>query len=142
MTALQGLDIGEVAAASGLPASTLRYYEEKGLIRSTGRKGLRRIFDQDVLQRLALIALGRNAGFTLDEISDMFAADGFPNIDRARLHSKADELDFRIKQLEAMRDGLRHAANCAAPSHLDCPKFQRFLRVAMRKNPVRKSKEP
>ena len=52
------MDINEVSKASGLPASTLRYYEEKGLIRSIGRNGLRRVFAESVLQRLSLIALG------------------------------------------------------------------------------------
>jgi DNA-binding transcriptional MerR regulator len=52
------LDIAEVAERSSIPASTLRFYEEKGLIASTGRRGLRRLFDADVLDRLALIALG------------------------------------------------------------------------------------
>jgi len=60
------LDIAEVAQRSAVPAATLRFYEEKGLIASTGRRGLRRLFDADVLQRLALIALGRAAGFSLD----------------------------------------------------------------------------
>src|SRR5262245_65424430 len=76
------LDISEVAQRSGLPASALRFYEEKGLIRSTGRRGLRRLFDSRVLQQLALIALGRAAGFSLDEITRMFAPDGRPRIDR------------------------------------------------------------
>lgn len=131
------MDIGDVASRSGLPASTLRYYEERGLIRSTGRHGLRRLFDPNVLERLALIALGRNAGFSLDEIAGMFTADGRPQIDREQLFAKADELDRNIKQLVAMRDGLRHAANCPAPSHLECPKFQRLLRAAANK-PVKR----
>jgi len=124
------MDIGVVAQHSGLPASTLRYYEEKGLIQSIGRHGLRRLFDANVLERLALIALGRNASFSLDEIAAMFTADGRPQIDRGQLLDKADELDKNIKQLIAMRDGLRHTANCPAPSHLECPKFQRLLRAA------------
>src|SRR5690606_17804977 len=52
------LDIAEVAQRSGVPASTLRFYEEKGLIASIGRRGLRRLFDAEVLERLSLIALG------------------------------------------------------------------------------------
>ncbi|MBL4756826.1 MAG: helix-turn-helix domain-containing protein [Rhizobiales bacterium] len=134
------MDIGEVASRSGLPASTLRYYEERGLIQSTGRHGLRRLFDKNVLERLALIALGRNAGFSLGEIAAMFSADGRPQIDRDQLFAKADELDKNIKQLVAMRDGLRHAANCPAPSHLECPKFQRLLKVAMKKPIKRRTK--
>lgn len=70
------MDITEVARRSGLPASTLRFYEEKGLIASIGRHGLHRVFDPGVLERLALIALGRSAGFSLNEIAQMFAPDG------------------------------------------------------------------
>lgn len=124
------LDINEVARHSGLPASALRYYEEKGLIRSHGRRGLRRLFHSSVLERLALIALGRAAGFSLDEIARMFASDGSPRIDRQMLAAKADELDRTIGELAAMRDGLRHAAVCPAPSHLECPTFRRLLKVA------------
>ena len=65
------MEISDVAKQSGIPASTLRYYEERGLIRSTGRRGLRRLFDADVLERLGLISLGRAAGFALDEIAAM-----------------------------------------------------------------------
>lgn len=124
------MDIAEVARRSGAPASTLRFYEEKGLIASIGRRGLRRLFDPGVLERLALIALGRAAGFTLEEIARMFAPDGRPRIDRQMLADKAAELDGTIRKLSAMRDGLRHAAACPAPSHMECPTFRRFLRAA------------
>lgn len=124
------LDITEVAQRSGAPASTLRFYEEKGLIASTGRRGLRRLFDRDVLERLALIALGRAAGFSLDEIALMFAPDGQPRIDRQRLLAKADELDRTIHELSVMRDGLRHAAACRAPNHMECPTFRRIMKAA------------
>ncbi|CAM2066660.1 Helix-turn-helix domain-containing protein [Sulfidibacter corallicola] len=123
------IDIAEVAKRSGLPASTLRYYEEKGLIQSTGRRGLRRLFDSSVLQHLALISLGRFAGFSLEEIAALFTPDG-PKIDRDLLLAKADELDNNIQRIMAIRDGLRHAAECRAPSHFECPKFQRLLRAA------------
>ena len=124
------LDIAEVAARSGLPPSTLRYYEERGLIEATGRRGLRRQFDDDVVDRLALISLGQSAGFTLDEIAGMFAPDGQPRIDRDALTAKAEELDRAVRRLTAMRDGLRHAAACPAPNHMECPTFRRLLRLA------------
>ena len=124
------LDIAEVARRSGAPASTLRFYEEKGLIASIGRQGLRRVFDAGVLERLALIALGRAAGFSLSEIAQMFAPDGRPRIERARLTAKAEELDAKIQRLTAMREGLRHAAACPAPSPMECPHFRRIVRLA------------
>ena len=124
------MDITEVAQRSGVPASTLRFYEEKGLIASIGRRGLRRVFDPGVLERLALIAVARAAGFSLDEIALMFAPDGRPRIDRQMLAAKAEELDKTIRKLTEMRDGLRHAAACPAPSHMECPKFRSILRAA------------
>ena len=127
---MRDLDIGEVAQRAGIPASTLRFYEEKGLVASVGRSGLRRQFDPDVLERLALIALGRSAGFSLDEISRMFAPDGGVRIERQMLNDKASDLDVTIRRLSAMRDGLRHAAVCRAPSHMECPTFRRLLKVA------------
>lgn len=124
------MDISEVAKRTGVPASTLRFYEEKGLIASSGRQGLRRRFGAGVLDQLALIALGRAAGFSLDEIRTMFAPGGRPKIDRRALTAKADEIDRTIKRLNAMSKGLRHAAACRAPSHTECPTFQRLLRAA------------
>lgn len=123
------MDIAEVAKASGLPASTLRFYEEKGLIKSYGRNGLRRLFSANVVERLALISLGRNAGFSLEEIYEMFTPDG-PAINRELLLAKAGELDRKIKEMTSMRDGLLHAAVCQAPNHFECPKFLRLLSIA------------
>jgi DNA-binding transcriptional MerR regulator len=125
------MDISEVAQQSGVPASTLRFYEEKGLIVSTGRRGLRRLFAPNVLERLALIALGRSAGFSLEEIRRMFSPEGHPQIDRKLLADKAKELDKTIRKLTAMRDGLRHAAACPAPSHMECPTFRRLMSGAL-----------
>ncbi|MCZ4508292.1 helix-turn-helix domain-containing protein [Streptomyces sp. ActVer] len=125
------LDISEVAHRAGVPASTLRFYEEKGLIAPTGRRGLRRQYDPGVLERLALIALGRTAGFSLDEIARMIAPDGQPRIDRQMLTDKAEELDRTIRELGVLRDSLRHAAVCPAPSHTECPTFRRILKAAV-----------
>ena len=124
------MDIAAVAKRAGIPASTLRFYEEKGLIASIGRQGLRRRFDPGVLDQLALIALGQAAGFSLTEIGSMFSPDGQPSIDRRMLSAKADEIDGMVKRLNAMSKGLRHAAVCPAPSHGECPTFQRLLRAA------------
>lgn len=123
------MDIGEVSKRSNLPTSTLRYYEEKGLIKSIGRSGIKRVFSHEVIERLAFISLGRAAGLSLDEIGKMLLSEGI-QIDRDLLISKAEELDIRIDLLKSMRDGLRHAANCSAPSHFECPKFLRLLNIA------------
>jgi len=124
------MDISEVAKRAGVAASRLRFYEEKGLIQSTGRRGQRRVFAAEVLDQLAFIALGQAAGFSLDEIRPMLAQGSEPAIDRQQLLDKAQQLDQTIRQLSAMRDGLQHAAACSAPSHMQCPTFRRLLGLA------------
>lgn len=137
---MRDLDISQVAKRADIPASTLRFYEEKGLIRSIGRRGLRRLFDPDVLERLALIGLGRASGFSLDEIARMFAPDGRVRIDRHVLTAKASELDRTIRKLGALRNGLLHAAQCRAPSHMECPTFRRLLKLsAVKAKPPKKA---
>lgn len=127
------LDIAEIAKRSGLPASTLRFYEEKGLIESLGRRGLRRTFDHDVLGRLSLIALGQMAGFSLDEIGAMLGRGQSQPVNRTLLSDKASELGRTIKRLAALKEGLEHAAACPASSHMECPSFRRLLRIAARR---------
>lgn len=123
------IDIAEVARRSAVPASALRFYEEKGLIGSVGRRGQRRLFEPAGVERLALIALARAAGFSLDEIAETFPA-ALGAIDRDRLRAKADELEERVHRLAAISEGLRHAASCPAPSHFECPSFRRLLGLA------------
>ena len=124
------MDIAQVAKQSGVSASALRYYEEKGLIASVGRAGLRRTFAPEVLEQLSLIALGQAAGFSLDEIKGMFAGGRRASIDRRALEAKACEIDATIKRLQALSNGLHHAAVCPAPNHFECPTFKRLLRAA------------
>ena len=76
------MDISDVARRTGLPASTLRFYEKKGLITAVSQAGERRRFAPDVLDQLALIALGQAGGLSLDEISAMLPVDGSPRVDR------------------------------------------------------------
>lgn len=129
----KALDIGVVAKMSGLPASTLRYYEEKGLIRSVGRDGIRRVFSESVIERLSLISLGRYAGLSLDEIAMMFSPDGALRIDRRHLLNKAQDLGKLIQRLEAMKKGLEHVADCPKPNQLECPRFRQLMSIAAKR---------
>lgn len=126
-------DISEISRQSGVAASALRHYEEKGLIQSLGRRGLKRLFGPEVLDQLAVIRLGKAAGFSLDEIRGMFGPDGRPSLSRAVLLDKADDLDAQIARLTALRDMIRHVAECSAPRHIDCPRFQKLIRISARK---------
>ncbi|GLO63452.1 transcriptional regulator [Vibrio sp. MACH09] len=122
------MDIAEVSRESGLKPSTLRYYEKLGLIQPIGRKGLRRQYAQNVLNKLSIISLGRMAGLSLSEISAMFDKNDELAIDRALLTQKTIEIDAQIKRLQAIRDSLNHVANCPEPSHLECPSFQKMMK--------------
>lgn len=132
------LDIGEVSSQTGIRPSTLRYYEEIGLITSVSRHGLRRQFAPDVLLQLKLIQLAKLGGFSLDEISGMFGPDGAPDLPCAVLHQKADAIDVKIRELMALSSMMRHVADCPAPSHLECPKFRRLLNLAAKVGETRK----
>lgn len=124
------MDIADVARRTGVPASTLRYYAKKGLLESLAGPGQRRQFAADVADRLALIALGQAAGFSLDEVGAMLVD---LRVDREKLVEKADEIDAQVRRLQAMSKGLRHAAACPAQDHLACPTFQRLMKVSLLK---------
>ena len=129
------IDIGDVVRRSGLAASTLRYYEAQGLISAAGRHGLRRQYQPQVLQQLALITLGRTAGFSLAEIGRMLGEDGLPQIDRHALLHKAADIDRSIRRLKLLSEGLKHVAQCPASNHLECTKFQQILKTYSRQRP-------
>lgn len=124
------IDIGDVSKQSGLSVSTLRFYEEKGLIKSVSRNGLRRVFDINVLDSLALISLGRYAGFSLDEIKDVFIQNisQNQNINREKLLNKIDELDKTIQNLLAVKNTIQHIVNCPELNQMNCHKFQGLLK--------------
>ena len=126
------LDIAEVARRSGFPPSTLRYYEKRGLIASDGRQGLRRQYDDGVLTRLALIALGQRAGYSLDQIAALVPPQGGElELSRNELRNQATNLRNQAHELQVTADLLDHVAACTAPSHLECPRFQALLKDAL-----------
>lgn len=129
------MDISDVAKRSGVPTSTLRYYDKKGLLKSSAGHGQRRQFAADVLDRLALIALGQAAGFSLEEVRAMLVS---PQVDRQVLLDKADEIDAHIKRLQAVSKGLHHAAQCPEENHLACSNFRRLMKLSAASSPVTK----
>ncbi len=124
------LDIGEVAASSGMAASTLRYYEREQLIESVDRKGLRRQFEPNVLDTLAVVAMCQRAGFTLTEIKTLLATGG----DRSWkpfAAQKRDQLRAQIQHLITIADQLDHALECPSRNVFDCEHFQAALKRAL-----------
>ncbi|BAN01978.1 MerR family transcriptional regulator [Ilumatobacter coccineus] len=124
------IDIGDVIARSGLPATTLHVWERRGLIAVAGRRGIRRQYPADILDRLATIVVLKGAGFRLDEIAALLAPDAFDD-GKHRLEAKILELQATRTRLDRAIDGLTHALECPNPVPLDCPGFQQHVADAL-----------
>jgi MerR family redox-sensitive transcriptional activator SoxR len=117
-TRLRGsLTIGEVAQRAGVAATTLRYYEQIGLIPAPARLGGQRRYDGSVLTRLEVIRLCKSAGFALDEIQLLFADDapGRP-VSRALAEGKLAEIDAQMESLARARAVIEWGMRCTCPS--------------------------
>lgn len=124
------LDIGEVAALSGMPASTLRYYERGGIVASVARKGLRRQYLPEVLETLAVVALCRRTGFNLSEIKELLATGGRPPV-RALAAQKRDQLREQARRLTLLADLIDHFVDCPSANAFECEHLQHVLRQGL-----------
>ncbi|AHE73245.1 MerR family transcriptional regulator [Enterobacter ludwigii] len=129
---MKELDIREVANLTGVTPSTLRYYEKKGLIKPIGRNGLRRQYNEIVVNKLQLIALGQAAGFCLDEIADMFSEDNKLILNNVLLLQRAKEIDSTIRRLQLLSRGLKHVACCSKSVHSECEEFKKIVSKGLR----------
>ncbi len=111
------LTIGEVARQAGIAATTLRYYEQIGLIPAPARRGGQRRYDDAVLARLGVIRLCKSAGFALEEIQLLFADDvpGRP-ASRALAQAKLAEIDAHMASLARAREVIEWGMRCTCPS--------------------------
>ena len=111
------LTIGEVAREAGVAATTLRYYEQIGLVPAPARLGGQRRYDGSVLARLEVIRLCKSAGFALEEIQLLFADDapGRP-VSRALAQAKLAEIDARMASLAQARAVIDWGMRCTCPS--------------------------
>jgi MerR family redox-sensitive transcriptional activator SoxR len=117
----QQLTIGEVSRRSGVAASALRFYEERGLIASERAGAGHRRFARAVLRRIAFIVFAQRVGLTLQEIAAELAKlppDRAPTRrDWARLSSCwTARIDERIAELERLRAGLTECIGCGCLS--------------------------
>jgi MerR family transcriptional regulator, redox-sensitive transcriptional activator SoxR len=111
------LTIGDVARRAGVAATTLRYYEQIGLVSAPARLGGQRRYDESVLARLEVIRLCKSAGFALEEIQLLFAdeAPGRP-ASRALAKAKLAEIDAQIESLARARAVIEWGMRCTCPS--------------------------
>ena len=120
--------IGELARRTGVAASALRYYERIGLLPPAERVGQRRHYPPSSAERVALIRLCQDAGFTLAEIGRLL--DGWSRGRRAwgRLaEGKIAELDARIADARRAKKLIAHALECPHRDLLACPNFRSAL---------------
>jgi DNA-binding transcriptional MerR regulator len=124
--------IGELARRTGLAGSALRYYERVGLLSPAGRTGGRRHYGAFSAERVALIQLCQDAGFTLREIRALLAAGTRKNPPWTRLvEAKLRELETRIAQAKHAKGLVQHALACPHPDLLGCPKFRAALEARL-----------
>ncbi|CAM4040826.1 redox-sensitive transcriptional activator SoxR [Nocardiopsis rhodophaea] len=119
------LTIGQLSERSGVPPTTLRYYEERGLISSERTSGNQRRYHRGTLRRLAFISAAQRVGLTLGRIHDALATlpdNRTPTVrDWARLSEQwQDELDARIDALHRLRDRLSGCVGCGCLSLKVC----------------------
>lgn len=118
------ISISQVIQETGIPASTLRYYEEFGLLSSTRRIGGRRQFDETVIQRLALIQTAQQAGFTLAELkillNNVLESETGAIEWREMLERKLAEMDMRLQKIKSMRRLLEDITACDADDLAEC----------------------
>ena len=120
------MNIKDAAAASGLPAKTIRYYEEIGLVTpSRAENGYRDYSDKDV-HRLRFLQRSRSLGFTIDECRHLLSL--YDDQHRASADVKAmalekvGEIDRKIAELQSLRDTLATLArHCHGDGRPDCP---------------------
>ena len=124
--------IGELARRTGVATSALRYYERVGLLSAAERAGGRRHYTPSSAERVALIRLYQDAGFTLAEIGRMLAAKSQGRRGWGHLaERKIAELDARIADAQQAKKLIRHALECPHRDLLTCPRFRSTLQAQL-----------
>ena len=125
---MEGTSIGEVAKKAGVRPSALRYYERMGLLPRPSRENGRRRYDgealREALERLSVVRVAQQAGFTISEIRTLL--DGFsedtPPSERWRLlaRDKLPEVEALMERALGMRDVLERGLRCECLSLEEC----------------------
>ena len=120
------MNISDVAERAGLPAKTIRYYEDIGLIRPMRAANGYRSFRESDLHKLAFLGRARALGFTIEECRTLLALYEDEGRESAQVKAVAeghlDAIDAKIAQLQSMRATLAHLIHCCAgDSRPDCP---------------------
>ncbi len=120
------MNIGDVAAQSGLPAKTIRYYEDIGLIKPRRTANGYRAFGERDMHSLAFLARARSLGFTIEDcraLLGLYEDKSRASADVKKLASEhLVQIDAKIGELRAMRATLAHLIeHCQGDDRPDCP---------------------
>jgi Cu(I)-responsive transcriptional regulator len=120
------MNIGDVSTRSGLPAKTIRYYEDIGLIRPHRSANGYRCFEETDLHKLAFLGRARALGFTIEDcrmLMALYEDDSRASADVKQLALEhLAKIEEKIADLQAMRDTLRELVTCCAGDNRpDCP---------------------
>ena len=134
---MQPIAIGEVARLTGVPPSAIRYYEAEGLLRPPGRKSGWRSFEPDDLDRLRVIRMARDLGFSVDDIRTLlngFSAETPPSERWQEFaQRKLPEVDTLIQRATAMKRLLEKGLRCDCVTVQDCILYDCNPPVALRR---------
>lgn len=121
---MENLAIGEIARRAGVATSTIRYYERIGLLPPSRRVSGKRRYDPSILQKLSVIRLAQQAGFTIAEIQTLlhdFPVNTPPSQRwQALAGSKITELDAMIQRAQQMKTLLETTLQCQCATLEDC----------------------
>lgn len=124
------LSIGELSERTGVPATTLRYYDELGLVRPTARAAGRRRYAESTVRQVTVIVFFREIGFSLAEIRRFLA--GERQSQQAMIDHKLAELAEQQHRIEVARTALEHGRQCPASQPTKCPRFWSIIEGRMR----------
>ncbi len=126
---MQEIDIGVLSLKMHVSTATIRFYESKGLIKSIGRKGLRRQYSAHTVEIISLIKLLKKSGLSLNEIGEVFIYNSKININRKLIDEKTDQIEKKINNLKQLLIILQHLKSCPYKEHLSCPDFIKMLNL-------------
>ncbi|OLT18160.1 hypothetical protein BJF78_11965 [Pseudonocardia sp. CNS-139] len=116
------LTIGELARRAGVATSAVRHWEELGLLPAPARVSGQRRYPESAVERVGIVLLFRDAGFTLAEQKAMLTTRGVAQDEWRRLaERKLVELDEKIAKAAAAREAIEHGLRCPHPELTDCP---------------------
>jgi DNA-binding transcriptional MerR regulator len=131
------LSIGDLSERTGVPATTLRYYDELGLVRPAARAAGRRRYAESAVRDVGVVLFFREIGFSLAEIGRFMT--GERRCQQEMIDHKLAELAEQQHRIEVARTALEHGRQCPASEPMKCSRFWSIIEGRLRGLPVEES---